>query len=329
MFTYNDQGFVTRIENPETQSRADYRYFGEDLVWSRDGGGNVYAYGYDASHNLQSITYDDASTMDIAYHPSTMLVARVTDRYGEETAYDYYQTPPDALATISSFAGHPIADQYGTRVTKKGYDGELLTNSYDYDIAVTSLGERYTSRIATSVNGIVTETLYNAAALPVSIARGSQITTFRYNQRNLLVEKSSSRGDFVRTSYYDGIDKIKRVENNDGAFEYEYDARGNLATARHAGRTLLLTYDVRGRIIQITDRSASEPPRTLAFSYNALGKPVRIELADVGHIDIRYDDYGGIQSVESQEGHAMALRVTQTFENLLRIVKPAGVNLNM
>ena len=85
---------------------------------------------------------------------------------------------------------------------------------------MTSLGERYTSRIATSVNGIVTETLYYAAALPVSIALGSQITTFRYNQRNLLVEKSSSRCDFVRTSYYDGIDKIKRVENNDGAFEY-------------------------------------------------------------------------------------------------------------
>jgi YD repeat-containing protein len=329
VFTYNDQGFVTRIENPETQSRADYRYLGDDLVWSRDTRGNVYAYGYDASHNLQSITYDDATTMDIAYHPSTMYVARVTERDGEETAYDYYETPPDALATIRSFAGHPVVDRYGTRVTKRGYDGEPLTNSYDYDIAVTSLGERYTSRIATNVNGIVTETLYNAASLPVSIARGSWITTFRYNQRNLLIERSSTRGDFVRTSYYDGIDKIRRVENNDGVFEYEYDAGGNLTTARHAGRTLLLTYDVRGRITKITDRSATEPPRALAYIHNAQGKPARIELADVGHVDILYDDYGEIQSVASPAGQATKLRVEQTRESIWRIVKPAGVDLNM
>lgn len=329
VFTYNDRGFVSRIEDPETLLRADYRYLGNDLVWSRDKDAIVYAYGYDASHNLQSITYDDASTMKIAYHPSTMWAARVTDRSGEETAYDYYQIPPDALATIRSYSDHPVVDRYGTRVTKTGFDGKPLTNSYEYDIAVTSLGDRYTSRIATSVNGIETETLYNAASLPVSIARGSHITTFRYNQRNLLIEKSSTRGDFVRTTYYDGIDRIRRVENNDGVFEYEYDAAGNLTTARHAGRTVQLTYDVRGRIAQIADRSAGEPPRMLAFTYNALGKPARIEVAGLGDVDISYDDYGEIQSVESQEGHATALRVTQTFENLLRIVRPAGVNLNM
>jgi hypothetical protein len=69
--------------------------------------------------------------------------------------------------------------------------------------------------------------------------------------------------------------------------------------------------------------------RTLTFKYNALGKPVEIMMKKVGKINVAYDNYGEIKRVESKSGHKMALQVTQAFQNLLSIVKPAGVNLNM
>jgi hypothetical protein len=67
----------------------------------------------------------------------------------------------------------------------------------------------------------------------------------------------------------------------------------------------------------------------LSFKYNSLGKPVEIEMMKVGKIQVAYDNYGEIKRVESKQGHKMALQVTQAFQNLLAIVKPAGVNLNM
>jgi hypothetical protein len=69
--------------------------------------------------------------------------------------------------------------------------------------------------------------------------------------------------------------------------------------------------------------------RVLSFKYNSLGKPVEIEMVKVGKIQVAYDNYGEIKRVESKQGHKMALQVTQAFQNLLAIVKPAGVNLNM
>lgn len=69
--------------------------------------------------------------------------------------------------------------------------------------------------------------------------------------------------------------------------------------------------------------------RILSFKYNALGKPVEIEMKNVGKINVAYDNYGEIKKVESKQGHKMALQVTQAFQSLLSIVKPAGVNLNM
>ena len=66
-----------------------------------------------------------------------------------------------------------------------------------------------------------------------------------------------------------------------------------------------------------------------SFEYNALDKPEVIKMDKVGQIHVTYDNYGDIKRVESKAGHKMAMQVTQAFQNLLAIVKPAGVNLNM
>ena len=77
------------------------------------------------------------------------------------------------------------------------------------------------------------------------------------------------------------------------------------------------------------DKGKKNKKRTLSFKYNSLGKPVEIAMEKVGKIHVAYDNYGEIKKVESKAGHKMALQVTQAFQSLLSIVKPAGVNLNM
>ena len=254
----------------------------------------------------------------MSYDPQTFFVSEVIDRNGESTKYQYGSNPknPD--------------NHYWTVVTKPGFDGKPVANRYEYEIKSKPDGAQYTYRVLTEINGIKTETIYNDNSLPSKIARGTHITNFEYNQNGLLVKKTSSKGDFVNIEYDDAINKIKKVVNNEGTTQFEYDAKGNLVKAsNNVGKVVYLIYDSKGKISKMVDQESATQKRVLAFKYNALGKPVEIEMEQIGKINVAYDNYGEIKKVESSAGHKMALQVTQAFQNLLSIVKPAGVNLNM
>lgn len=297
--------------------KATYKYQDKDLVSSTDVGDNSYDYSYDKSHNLTAIKYSDKTSLKIGYDPKTFFVTDITDRNGETTKYKYDadNKNPD--------------DHYWTIVTKPGFDGKPVTNRYEYEIKTNADGSRYTYRILTEINGIKTDTIYSNNSLPLKIARGNHVTNFEYNANGLLTKKTSTRGDFVNIEYDAKINKISKVVNNDGTTSFSYDGKGNLVKAwNNQGKTVFLIYDSKGKISKMVDQD-SAAKRILAFKYNALGKPVEIEMEKVGKINVAYDNYGEIKKVESSAGHKMALQVTQAFQNLLSIVKPAGVNLNM
>lgn len=300
--------------------KAEYKFQGTDLVYSKDVGGNVYEYSYDKSHNITEIRYADKSKMSVKYDNKTFFVTQVTDRNGEATQYQYGNNPKAP------------EDHYWTTVTKKGFDGKPVANRYEYEIKTRPDGSRFTYRIVTDINGIKTETIYSeCCTLPLKIARGKHVTNFEYNEKGLLLKKNSTKGDFVRIEYDDSLNKIKKVSNNEGVTDFSYDKQGNLITAKNdKGKAVLLVYDTKGKITKmVDDDKKSNQRRILSFKYNALGKPVEIEMEKVGKINVAYDNYGEIKKVESDAGHKMALQVTQAFQNLLAIVKPAGVNLNM
>ena len=295
-----------------------YKYNDSNLVYSKDIGDNVYEYSYDKSHNLSEISYSDKTKLKVDYDPKTFFVTEVLDRSGEKTQYQYgaNSTNPD--------------DHYWTIVTKSGFDGKPVANRYEYEIKAKADGSRYTYRILTVINGIKTDTIYGDNSLPLKIARGNHVTNFEYNPQGLLTKKSSTKGDFVNIEYAGKINKISKVTNNEGTTQFAYDAKGNLTKAsNNHGKTVVLIYDRMGKISKMVDQEAAGKHRILAFKYNALGKPVEIEMEKVGKINVAYDNYGEIKKVESSDGHKMALQVTQAFQNLLTIVKPAGVNLNM
>lgn len=316
-FSWYSDGLVKEIWSAGDK-KALYKYQESDLVYSKDVGDNVYEFAYDKSHNLSEIKYADQTKLKVAFDPKTFFVTEVTDRNGENTKYQYGANPknPD--------------DHYWTIVTKPGFDGKPVANRYEYEIKVKPDGSRYTYRILTDINGIRTETFYADNSLPVKIARGNQVTSFEYNAQGLLTKKESSKGDFVNIEYNNKLNKISKVTNNEGMTSFEYDAQGNLVkAANNHGKTVHLIYDTKGKISKMLDQETGSQPRVLTFKYNALGKPVEIEMDKVGKINVAYDNYGEIKKVDSSAGHKMALQVTQAFQNLLTIVKPAGVNLNM
>ena len=181
------------------------------------------------------------------------------------------------------------------------------------------------------INNVKTETIYSeCCSLPLKIQRGNQVTNFEYDG-GLLTKKTSSSGEFVQLEYDKKHKKISKVTNNKGWTEFHYDKKGNLQKAFNSGRkAVLLIYDRKGRITKMVDDDRKKKKkRVLSFKYNSLGKPVEIALKNAGKINVEYDNYGEIKKVESKAGHKMALQVTQAFQSLLSIVKPAGVNLSL
>jgi len=291
-----------------------------NLILSNDVGGNSYKYDYDANHNLTSITYLDNTKMQIKYDKNS-FATEVVERNGETTKYKYENNPknPDF--------------HYWTTVTKKPVDGPESISRYEYEIKTKPDGQQYTYRIATELDGVKTETIYSeCCSLPLKITRGKDITTFEYNAKGLLTKKTSTKGEFVQLDYDDKINKITKVVNNEGWTTFQYDKAGNLSKAvNSAGKSVLLIYDRTGKITKMIDQEKNDEKsrRTLSFKYNSMGKPVEIEMENVGIINVAYDNFGEIKKVESKAGAKMALQVTQAFQSLLSIVKPAGVNLNM
>ena len=306
---------------------SEFKYDGEDLIYSKDVDGNEYGFEYDKNHNLTKVVYnpnrkkgEKEDAMKMAYEPNTFFISSITDRNGDITSYKYGANPKQK------------EDHYWTLVSKKGFNNKEVTNRYEYEIKTKPDGARYTYRILTKINGIKTETIYSeCCGLPLKIARGKHVTNFEYNAKGLLTKKNSTRGDFVKISYDKVHNKISKVVNNNGSTEFAYNKKGNLVKALSSkGKAVALIYNSKGKITKMVDKdSKSKKKRVLAFKYNALGKPIEIEMQKVGKIQVAYDNYGEIKRVESKQGHKMALQVTQAFQNLLAIVKPAGVNLNM
>lgn len=291
-----------------------------NLIQSGDVSGNTYKFEYDGNHNLTAVFYSDKTKMQIKYDKNS-AATEVIERSGESTKYKYENNPknPDF--------------HYWTTVTKKPTDGPESVSRYEYEIKSKPDGQQYTYRIGTELDGIKTETIYSeCCSLPLKITRGKDVTTFEYNAKGLLTKKTSTRGEFVQLDYDDKINKITKVINNEGWTTFQYDKGGNLSKAVNSvGKSVLLIYDRLGKITKMIDQEKNDEKsrRTLSFKYNSMGKPVEIEMEKVGIINVAYDNYGEIKKVESKAGAKMALQVTQAFQSLLSIVKPAGVNLNM
>ena len=299
--------------------KVKYTFQDNQLVESTDVGGNTYKYGYESTfNNLSKVTYENNETMEIDYDPKKGWATRVKTRDGEETKYVYGadKDNPDM--------------HYWTEVKKKGFDGKWRTNKYEYEIKKRKDGSSYTYRIYTNLSGREKETIYSeCCGLPLKITQGKHTTNFTYKD-GLLTSKVSTKGDVVKLKYHDKLKKITYVKNNEGETFFKYSKKGDLKQAQNKTSQVNLFYDRKGRIKKMINADrVSKNKQVLEFQYNNQGKPVEIKMGGIGSIQVSYDNYGEIKNVNSKQGHKMALKVTQAFQSLLSIVKPAGVNLNL
>lgn len=323
-FKFNTQGLVDSIEG-ESGKKSEYQYNKyKELVWSKDTDGNVYTYKYDSEkyHNMVEIGYSDKTTMAMSYYNKDkhQNVKSVKDRDGTVTEYEYDRDSGDA--------GHSTVT-----VKMKDSDGKnLSTSKYEYFMKRKADGEEWQYKTINVLDGDRTETVYNeCCGLPLLIKHGNEETSFEYDTKGHVTRKitptevtelsyDSVSGKVMKVLRYSKFDKKQASWS-----QFKYDPKGNLIFAKNSdNKGVKLFYDTNGRIKTMVDQNQ----RQISFKYNENSKPIEITDPKLGTITVSYSNSGEIKKVESSAGRKIALQVTTAFQNLLDIIRPAGVSLS-
>lgn len=108
--------------------------------------------------------------------------------------------------------------------------------------------------------------------------------------------------------------------------KFQYDDKGNLKHAENSeNKKVDLIYDTVGRIQVLLDQQHHSQ---ISFEYNESSKPEKITDSKLGSIKVKYNDAGEIENVDGSGGKQVAAQVTAAFQDLLDIVRPAGVTLS-
>jgi YD repeat-containing protein len=321
--TFNSQGKVEKIQG-ENGKESTYRYneLGE-LISARDSDGNTYQYKYssDRRHNLVEVAYADKTTLQVSYWGRDLSenVKRVKDRDGTVTEYSYDRKPAEGLIGIA------VAIK-----TKEGK--EVSKSRYDYTTKRKANGEEWTYRLVSTVDGEKTDTIYNeCCGLPLIIKKDGEETTFSYNERGNVTKKVTPT-DVTEITYDAKSGKVARVAEypKTGKKEvqwsqFQYDEKDNLTFAQNSDKKAVrLFYDSNGRIRSMVDHKR----KRVDFKYNEQSKPIEITDPSLGTITVQYTNSGEVKQVDSTAGRKIAAEVSGSFQNLLEIIRPAGVSLS-
>jgi YD repeat-containing protein len=140
-----------------------------------------------------------------------------------------------------------------------------------------------------------------------------------------VVRKVTSTG-FIERNYRDGL-VTSVLLKSDGEFkhwEFAYDDQSRVAHAEDSEHhEVALRYDEHGLISVITNQDK----QSLRLEYNANLKLTSIELEGVGAIRTTYTETGEIKHVESDAGRNVALAVTSFFQQVIDLLRPAGLKM--
>lgn len=328
-FSYHPFKKVRRIDGPDRQF-ATYEYAGlKTLAQARAFDGAVYKYKYDDLYNLTEIALPDKTTIKLTYDKNKDWVTSFTDRYGCTEKYEWILSKEDPK---NNYASTLVKTCEGKVVVRSRFefwfkpradgDGKYLARTLvknNNDEVDTTFHPQFGKPTVIKRGGVTINYEYLPNGLVGTRTQGSEVTRFRYDDKTKKVIE-------VRTS-------IRGVASKDGAaasrvYNFKYDDKGNLMSAQNSdGLSVQLTYDENGRIATISDQAR----RNVRIQYeNRFGKPRRVEIVGVGALDVTYKPDGSVKEASSGKGGpTVAVQVASTFNSLLDLVAPAGVDLGI
>lgn len=330
-FTWRKERIAEVIDN--RGRRAKYTYDGlGNLIQVVDSRASVTGFRYEDKKHPHLLTRIDFLTegspdkkvyREIRYEENGLVVF-LRDRDGAELSYTYGKRPTDP------------DNNFWTKSVRKPASGGAEEQYDEFFIKSRTDGSKYLYKQETkNAAGTMVTIFAPCCAKPTQITKNGEVTNFKYYDNGLLSEKVSPKED-IRLEYDLRWKKVSKVNQNGVVSSFQYDNRGNLVVASNTkAQKISLKYDRFGRIQQMTDPEG----RDINFKYGDQGKPTLISEKGVGTIRIQYDKDGKITKTETliarEKGRKpsetasqeVVRRVMHSFQQMLDILRPAGVNL--
>ena len=330
-FTWRQDRVIEIVDNRGHRARYSYDGTG-NLTQVTDSNNQTYIYRYENRKFPHLLTRIDYPTESKPKSPAFREL-----RYDENGLVTYHRDKDGSEITYTYGKGQSDPENnFSTKAVKKAANGTTEEQYDEYSIKTRPDGTKYLYKQETRANGITTVTLFTACCgRPQQIVRNGEVTNFKYYENGLLQERVGPKED-IRLEYDPRWKKVTKVSQNGFVSNYEYDNSGNLVKASNShGERVALKYDRFGRIMEMTDPDGKQ----ITFKYGDNGKPVIVSDKSIGTIRIDYLADGRIKKTETLNSHdkgrkpseaksqEVIKRVMQGFQNLLNIIRPAGVTL--
>ncbi|WP_290702515.1 CHAT domain-containing protein [Amphritea sp.] len=140
---------------------------------------------------------------------------------------------------------------------------------------------------------------------------------YEFNDTNSEVHIVLPNGEVVTRQDHPVFGKVTNFKKGTSFISVQYNENGNLQSIKDSsGRVVELKYNATHNIERMTDGE-----RVIEFIYNENSQPILISIVGLGRLYIEYDDNGEIYQTQSEQGHAMALNITQAFQRLLSLTR--------
>jgi RHS repeat-associated protein len=248
-YTYDLVGRLATRSDPVSNAVYDtYSYDLAGRLRSRTEPGNrLWTFGYDANDNLTEVV--DA-VANAAQNPALGTTTYAYDRFNRLTQRSYSDaTPPVSYTYDAAGRTGSMTDQTGS-------------STYTYDA-----GSRLT--------GVTKATTGGTSSFGYAYDEAGNVTSRTYP------------GGTTTTYGYDDDNRLASASNAAGTATYSYDADANPTSILYPNATRQnWAYDRDGRVTQIaTLNPAGGPIRTTAYTRNAMGSPVAIDISGPAGID--------------------------------------------
>jgi RHS repeat-associated protein len=336
-FQYDAMDRLTRVEDP-LDNHASFTYDSRGNVESvTDRSGDTVTYGYDERGRLVSVedpegnvraaTYDDEriplSSTDPLGRTATFAsdsmgrIVRTTSRTGGVTGITY-----DGMGRATS-----VTDPVG-RTTAIGYDAGGFVSG------VTMPGGVVATTYARNAIGLITAVTdpnghdwlrgYDEMGRLTSTTDplGKELT-YEYDDRGRVSRIDLPESD-VDLTYDDAGNLMERSYSDGTDLRYDYDDVGRLTTAG----ALNIGYDENGRItdsdgLGVTRDESGRietitlaPGKTVTYTYDGRGLPVRVEDWTGGATTLGYDEAGRLTTITRPNG----VTTTYSYDDAGRVI---------